>query len=162
MSTPDFRIGFGTDSHRLTDGAGIIVGGVRIPYTKSFVAHSDGDLLYHALTDALLGAIGAGDIGTHFPDTDAKWQGKESSYFVSEALKIVLHRGYRVSNLDATVVAQQPKLAPFIGGMRENIAKLLGLEIENCNIKAKTAEKIGALGREEGMMAYVSILLVKA
>ena len=145
------RFGMGYDVHRLTTGRKLIVGGVEIPHEKG---HSDADVLLHAVTDAILGAVGLGDIGRHFPDTDEAWKDADSAMLLRRAMELVRAQGYRVGNVDATLVAQAPKLAPYIPAMREKIAQCLGVEAARVNVKATTEEYLGFTGRGEGMAAY--------
>lgn len=144
---PAWRIGEGWDVHALVPGRPLIIGGVRIPHALGLLGHSDADVLLHALTDALLGAAGLGDIGRHFPDTDERFKGADSSVLLAEAARRVREKGFEIGNVDSTVVAQAPKLAPHIDAMREHIAKVLGMEPEQVNVKAKTAEKLGPVGQ---------------
>lgn len=153
------RIGQGFDVHALVTGRPLIIGGVTIPYGKGLDGHSDADVLLHAICDALIGAAGLGDIGTHFPDTDSRYAGIDSRKLLREVARLVRARGYRVVNVDATVIAQAPRLAPYIAAMRANIAADLGSAIEDVNVKAKTAEKLGTLGRGEGIAAEAVVLL---
>ena len=148
------RFGMGYDVHRLTEGRKLIVGGVEISYEKGLLGHSDADVLLHAVTDAVLGAAGLGDIGRHFPDTEEAWKGADSAVLLTRAMALVREQGYRVGNVDATIVAQAPKLAPYIPAMRENIARCLGVEAAQVNVKATTEEHLGFTGRGEGMAAY--------
>lgn len=148
------RFGMGYDVHRLTEGRKLIVGGVEIPYEKGLLGHSDADVLLHAVTDAILGAAGLGDIGRHFPDTEEAWKGADSAMLLTRAMALVREQGYRVGNVDATIVAQAPKLAPYIPAMREKIARCLGVEAARVNVKATTEEHLGFTGRGEGMAAY--------
>lgn len=157
----DFRVGFGYDSHRLAADLPLIIGGVRIPFEKGFVAHSDGDLLLHAVCDALLGAAALGDIGTHFPDTDPSLKGIDSQDILCRTLALLTDKGWKVNNVDATIVIQQPKMSPFIDAMRDNIAQCLQMSPEAVSIKAKTNEKMDAVGRGEGAEAYVVASLVR-
>lgn len=157
-----FRVGLGHDVHRLTTGNPLVIGGVSIPHDSGPVAHSDGDVLLHAITDALLGALALGDIGAWFPDTDPKWQGADSSIFVTGAVEAIRERGWTVGNLDATVHAQRPKLRDHIDTIRSRIAELLGTAVENVNVKAKTGEKVGPIGREEAIGADAVVLLTRA
>lgn len=150
------RIGFGADTHRLVEGRKLIIGGVDIPFQKGLLGHSDADVLAHAVSDAILGAAGKGDIGRHFPDTDAAYKDADSIKLMAEAMRIA---GGRVINVDATVIAQQPKLAPFIPEMCANIAAALGVDTGAINIKASTTEQLGFEGRGEGMSAYAVCLL---
>lgn len=148
------RFGMGYDVHRLTEGRKLLIGGVEIPYEKGLLGHSDADVLLHAVTDAILGAAGLGDIGRHFPDTEEAWKGADSAVLLTRAMALVREQGYRVGNVDATIVAQAPKLAPYIPAMRENIARCLGVEAAQVNVKATTEEHLGFTGRGEGMAAY--------
>lgn len=148
------RFGMGYDVHRLTEGRKLLIGGVEIPYEKGLLGHSDADVLLHAVTDAILGAAGLGDIGRHFPDTEAKWKGADSRKLLEMAVALVREKGFRVGNVDATIVAQAPKLAPYIPTMRENVAASLGVEEARVNVKATTEEHLGFTGRGEGMAAY--------
>ena len=148
------RLGMGYDVHRLTEGRKLLIGGVEIPYEKGLLGHSDADVLLHAVTDAILGAAGLGDIGRHFPDTEAKWKGADSRKLLEMAVALVREKGFRVGNVDATIVAQAPKLAPYIPAMRENVAASLGVEEARVNVKATTEEHLGFTGRGEGMAAY--------
>ncbi|HNR11208.1 2-C-methyl-D-erythritol 2,4-cyclodiphosphate synthase [Nitrosomonas europaea] len=153
------RIGQGFDIHPLVVGRDLIIGGVTIPYEKGLLGHSDADVLLHALCDALLGAAALGDIGRHFSDTDARYQGIDSRKLVREVHRLLTEAGYRVVNIDATIIAQAPKMAPHIPGMVTNIAQDLALPAGDINIKAKTAEKLGVVGRGEGIVAEVVCLI---
>ena len=158
----NIRIGQGYDVHQLVEGRDLILGGVNIPFEKGLLGHSDADALLHAITDALLGAAGLGDIGSHFPDTAAEFKDADSRVLLREAYQSVQKLGWKVVNVDTTVIAQKPKLAPHIPAMRANIASDLGLP-ENCvNIKGKTNEKLGYLGRMEAIEAQAAVLLIKA
>ncbi|HHX2511167.1 MAG: 2-C-methyl-D-erythritol 2,4-cyclodiphosphate synthase [Neisseria meningitidis] len=158
----NIRVGQGYDVHQLVEGRDLILGGVNIPFEKGLLGHSDADALLHAITDALLGAAGLGDIGSHFPDTAAEFKDADSRVLLREAYQSVQALGWKVVNVDTTVIAQKPKLAPHIPAMRANIAADLGLP-ENCvNIKGKTNEKLGYLGRMEAIEAQVAVLLIKA
>jgi 2-C-methyl-D-erythritol 2,4-cyclodiphosphate synthase len=148
-------IGLGFDVHRLAPGETLVLGGVPIPSEIGTVAHSDGDVILHALVDALLGAVALGDIGEHFPDTDPRWKGASSSVFVEHAVKIVTEAGYRIINVDATLVLQSPKILPYKAQMRENIAVLCGLPLNRVSMKATTSEHLGYAGRKEGVHAWV-------
>jgi 2-C-methyl-D-erythritol 2,4-cyclodiphosphate synthase len=154
-------VGLGHDTHRLEPGRRLVLGGVEIPHDRGPVAHSDGDVLLHALTDALLGAAGLGDIGEWFPDSDPKWQGADSREFVRAATDAVREQGWHITNVDGTIFAQRPKLSEHKHSIRESLAKLLDLRIELVNIKAKTGERVGPIGREEAIAADVVVLLVK-
>jgi len=153
------RIGHGYDVHRLVEGRKLILGGVDIPYAKGLLGHSDADVLLHAISDAILGAIAEGDIGRHFPDTDPRYKGADSQKLLSHVMKLADDKGYRVGNLDATIVAQRPKLATHIPRMRENIAVVLFAEIGRVNVKATTTEELGFAGRGEGIAAYAVVLM---
>ena len=154
-----YRIGNGYDVHRLVEGRKLILGGVNIPHSLGLDGHSDADVLCHALCDSLLGASGAGDLGKHFPDTDDQWKGVSSLVLLEETEKIVAARGYQITNIDTTIVAQQPKLAPHIQAMTSNISKCLKIQSDQVNIKATTTENLGFTGREEGISAYAVVLL---
>ena len=153
------RIGTGYDVHRLEEGRKMMIGGVEIPHEKGLLGHSDADVLLHAIMDALLGAAALGDIGRHFPDTDEKYRGISSLKLLSEVSELISGNGYVVSNIDATIIAQAPKMRPYIDTMRENVAKTLGISIEQVNIKATTEEHLGFTGREEGIAAEAVCLL---
>ena len=155
------RIGQGFDVHQLVEGRKLIIGGVEIPYAKGLLGHSDADVLLHAICDALLGAAAAGDIGQHFSDTDARYKNIDSRVLLREVARIVTHAGFRIGNVDATIIAQAPKMAPYITKMVENIAADLGIAIDAVNVKATTTEKLGYTGRGEGIAAQaVALLLV--
>ncbi|BCD84314.1 2-C-methyl-D-erythritol 2,4-cyclodiphosphate synthase [Pseudomonas solani] len=156
------RIGHGYDVHRFGEGDFITLGGVRIPHTFGLIAHSDGDVLLHALSDALLGAAALGDIGKHFPDTDPQFKGADSRALLRHVLVQVRNKGWKVGNVDATIVAQAPKMAPHIETMRALIAEDLGVELDQVNVKATTTEKLGFTGREEGIAVHAVALLLKA
>jgi 2-C-methyl-D-erythritol 2,4-cyclodiphosphate synthase len=162
MSPPAFRIGQGYDCHALVAGRKLIIGGVEIPHRTGLLGHSDADVLLHAMTDALLGAAGLGDIGRHFPDTDLRFAGADSRVLLRESVSRVLAAGYMVGNVDATIIAQAPKMAPHITQMVANVAADLNVSVEQVNIKAKTNEKLGWLGREEGIAAEAVALLIRA
>ena len=157
---PNIRIGEGWDTHALVEGRPLILGGVHIPFAKGLLGHSDADALLHAITDALFGAAAMGDIGTHFPDTDAAFKGVDSLALLREAGCLVLAKGYAIGNVDSTVIAQAPKLAPHIAAMRQNIALALGIDVDCVNVKAKTAEKMGSVGEGRAMEARAVVLLV--
>lgn len=156
------RFGMGYDVHRLVPGRALIIGGVVIPYDKGLLGHSDADVLLHAVTDALLGAAALGDIGRHFPDTDERFKGADSQKLLAQAAKMAREKGYTVGNVDATVVAEAPKLAPYIAEMRNNISRILGVDLDQVNVKATTEEHLGFTGRGEGMSAYAVCGLEKA
>jgi len=153
------RIGQGFDVHRLVEGRDLILGGVKIPWTKGLLGHSDADVLLHAIKDAILGAIGGGDIGKHFPDTDPRYSGISSLLLLEEVCRLMGAAGYRLGNLDATIIAQQPKMAPYIPQMRANIARVLQVDVGMVNIKATTTEGLGFTGRGEGTAAQAVVLL---
>jgi 2-C-methyl-D-erythritol 2,4-cyclodiphosphate synthase len=153
------RIGQGFDIHALTEGRKLIIGGVTIPYERGLAGHSDADVLLHAICDALIGAAALGDIGKHFPDTDARYAGIDSRKLLREVGQLLRQKGYRVVNVDSTVIAQVPKLAPYIAAMCANIATDLALQPHDVNVKAKTAEKLGTLGRGEGIAAEAVVLI---
>ncbi|GGY78669.1 2-C-methyl-D-erythritol 2,4-cyclodiphosphate synthase [Pseudoduganella plicata] len=155
-----YRIGQGYDSHRLVEGRKLILGGVEIAHDKGLLGHSDADALLHAVTDAILGAAALGDIGRHFPDTAVEFAGADSRVLLREAVRRVRETGYDIGNVDATIIAQRPKMAPHIATMVENIAADLGVTPNQVNVKAKTNEKMGYLGREEGINAEAVALLV--
>ena len=155
----DIRVGQGYDVHALVPGRKLVLGGVEIPHDRGLLGHSDADALLHAITDALFGAAGLGDIGRHFPDTDPAFAGADSRALLREAVRRVREAGYEVGNVDATVIAQAPKLAPHIGAMVANLAEDLGIAVGRCNVKAKTNEKLGFEGRQEGIVAQAVVLL---
>ena len=148
--------------HRLEAGKPLIIGGVRIPHDTGLAGHSDADVLCHAVTDAILGAAGAGDIGQHFPDTDPKWKGADSIELLKGAMAIVRAAGYSVSNVDAVIIAERPKLAPHVPAMRANLAQALGIETSAVSVKGKTNEKVDALGRNEAIAVHAVALLSRA
>lgn len=160
--TPPFRIGTGYDCHALVEGRKLIVGGVIIPHRLGLLGHSDADVLLHAIIDSLLGAAALGDIGKHFPDTDPMFAGADSRTLLREVAHRVVATGYTIGNIDATIIAQQPKMAPHIPQMVSRIAEDLGVSPQQVNIKAKTNEKLGFLGREEGMAAESVAMLIRA
>ncbi len=148
------RFGMGYDVHRLVEGRKLILGGVDVPYEKGLLGHSDADVLLHAVSDALLGAAALGDIGKHFPDTDERFAGADSGKLLVEVVRLVRAEGYAIGNVDACVVAQAPKLLPYIQEMRENIARMLNVAVSDVNVKATTEERLGFTGSGEGMSAY--------
>lgn len=148
------RFGMGYDVHRLVEGRKLIIGGVDIPYEKGLLGHSDADVLLHAISDALLGAGALGDIGKHFPDTDPRFEGADSLKLLEEVGKLLQEKGYKVGNVDATIVAQKPKMAPHIQQMRENIARVLRVDVDAINVKATTEEHLGFTGSGEGISSY--------
>ncbi|MDO1476352.1 2-C-methyl-D-erythritol 2,4-cyclodiphosphate synthase [Comamonas thiooxydans] len=157
----NFRIGEGWDVHALVPGRKLILGGVEVPHTLGLLGHSDADVLLHAITDALFGAAALGDIGRHFSDTDAQFKGADSAVLLAEAARRVRAKGFEIGNIDSTIVAQAPKLAPHVEKMRERIAQVLGLDVEQVNVKAKTAEKLGPVGQQQAMEARAVALLVR-
>ena len=156
----NFRIGEGWDIHQLVEGRKLILGGVEIPHSKGLLGHSDADALLHAITDALLGAAALGDIGMHFPDTDAQFKGADSGVLLAEVARRVRSKGYAIGNIDSTVIAQSPKLMPHIPAMRARIAELLDISVDQVNVKAKTAEKMGPVGESLAMEARAVVLLI--
>ena len=153
------RIGHGYDVHKLVEGRKLILGGVEIPHTLGLLGHSDADVLLHAVSDALLGAAGLGDIGVHFPDTDPAYKGADSRVLLEIVGQKVAAKGYRISNIDVTMIAQKPKLKPYISQMKQNIADTLGLDADRVNVKATTEEHLGFTGREEGLSCHAVCLL---
>lgn len=154
-----FRVGIGYDIHRLVEGRPLFIGGVEIPYIKGLLGHSDADALTHALCDALLGAIGAGDIGEHFPDTDPKYQNVYSIELLKEVMLLVKDRGYRINNVDATVIAQEPALSSFKARIREKISAVLQIDSQLVSIKAKTNEGLGEIGKKDAIASIVTVSL---
>ena len=148
------RFGMGYDVHQLVEGRKLIIGGVEIPFEKGLLGHSDADVLLHAISDALLGAAALGDIGKHFPDTDERYKGADSLKLLEEVGRLLAEKGYTVSNVDATIVAQRPKMAPHIPVMRENIARVLHVDVDRINVKATTEEHLGFTGSGQGISAY--------
>ncbi|HTY20975.1 MAG TPA: 2-C-methyl-D-erythritol 2,4-cyclodiphosphate synthase [Geobacteraceae bacterium] len=153
------RIGHGYDVHRLVEGRKLILGGVDIPHEKGLLGHSDADVLLHAISDAILGAIGEGDIGRHFPDTDPKYKGADSLKLLGHVMSLARAKGFKLGNMDATIVAQRPKLAAHILAMRENISRVTAAEIDRINVKATTTEELGFAGRGEGIAAYSVVIM---
>lgn len=154
-----FRVGQGYDLHRLVEGRPLILGGVKIDYEKGLLGHSDADALLHAITDALLGAAGLGDIGRHFPDTDPAYKGIDSKILLSEAVALVVKGGWVIANVDATVIAQAPKLAPHMDKIRQSVAQAIGIDLHRVNIKAKTKEGCDAVGQKEAIEVHAIVLL---
>ena len=154
------RIGYGYDVHRLVEGRPLILGGIEIPFEKGLLGHSDADVLLHAISDALLGAAALGDIGKHFPDTDEKWKGADSKKLLREVAVLVAREGFKISNVDATVAIQRPKLRPYIDDMRQVIASILGLFVDEVSVKATTTEELGFVGTGEGVAAHAVCLLM--
>lgn len=155
------RVGQGYDVHQLVEGRPLIIGGITIPYEKGLLGHSDADVLLHAVTDALLGAAGEGDIGKHFPDTDEAFKDADSKKLLQESWEFVQKKGYELGNVDCTIIAQKPKMAPYIEEMRGVIAGIFGAETDQINVKATTTEKLGFTGRSEGIAANAVILITK-
>lgn len=153
------RIGHGYDVHKLVEGRKLIVGGVDIPYEFGLLGHSDADVLLHAISDAILGAAALGDIGGMFPDTDEKWKGADSLVLLEAVVKRVNDEGYFIENIDSTLIAQQPKMKPYILSMRENIANVCGIDVSQVSVKATTEEQLGFTGRKEGISAHAVVLL---
>lgn len=155
----NFRIGYGYDLHELVEGRMCKIGGVEIPHEKGLKGHSDADVLLHAIIDALLGALSLGDIGTHFPDTDPAWEGSDSTWLLRESYQMVSDRGYIIENLDTTVIAEEPKLRPYTEQICESIASCLKVKSDQVSVKATSHEKLGALGRGEGIAAHAVVLI---
>jgi 2-C-methyl-D-erythritol 2,4-cyclodiphosphate synthase len=154
-----FRVGHGVDAHRLVPGRPLRLGGVQVPHDRGLEGHSDGDCAVHALCDALLGAAAAGDMGQHFPSSDARWKGADSLTFLGEVVRLVADRGWAIENVDVTIVAEAPALAPHLPEMRGTLGRALGLEAEAVSVKAKSTDGLGALGRAEGIAAQATALL---
>lgn len=157
-----FRIGQGLDVHAFEEGDFVTLAGLKIPHTQGLKAHSDGDVVLHALSDALLGALALGDIGQHFPDTDPQYKGADSRVLLKQVYQLILQRGYQLNNADITVACERPKLAPHNLAMRQSIANVLGVDVEQISMKATTTEKLGFTGRQEGIFASAIVLLVKS
>jgi len=155
------RIGNGYDVHILTEGRKLVLGGIEVPHTKGVLGHSDGDVLVHAVMDAMLGALALGDIGQHFPDTDMKYENIDSTILLKRVKELVAERGYRVINLDSIIVLQKPKIKPYIEAMRKRVAEVLGIDVEQVSVKATTEEKLGFTGDESGVKSYCVVLLEK-
>lgn len=156
-----YRIGSGVDFHQLTAGRDLWIGGVKIPHTKGALGHSDADVLLHAICDAMLGALCLGDIGVHFPDTDAAYKNIDSKILLQKSYELIKSKGYKIVNIDTTLCLQQPKIKPYVAQMQQAIAAILDLTVEDVSIKATTTENMGFVGREEGLVAYATILLCK-
>lgn len=156
----NFRIGHGYDVHRLVENRKLILGGVTVPYERGLLGHSDADVLTHAVMDAVLGAAALGDIGRHFPDTDEAYRGADSIVLAAHVRDLLSARGYRVNNIDATVIAQRPKLAPYIDTMRDNLARVFGVEPDAVNVKATTEEKLGFTGSGDGIAAHAVATII--
>lgn len=161
MSAPNIRIGQGFDVHAFGDGDHVMLGGVRVPHDRGVLAHSDGDVVLHALCDAMLGALALGDIGQHFPPSDPQWKGADSRAFVRHCNKLIAGQGWKVGNADVTVVCERPKVGPHALAMREIVAADLGIGIDDISVKATTSEKLGFTGRGEGIAAQAVVLLVR-
>lgn len=157
----NFRIGEGWDIHALVAGRRLMLGGIEVPYPFGLLGHSDADVLLHAITDALLGAAALGDIGSHFPDTDAQFKGVDSRVLLAEAARRVRAKGFEIGNVDSTILAQAPKLMPFMPAIRESVAQTLGIALDQVNVKAKTAEKMGPVGLGQAMEARAVVLLTR-
>ncbi|MBP6718667.1 MAG: 2-C-methyl-D-erythritol 2,4-cyclodiphosphate synthase [Rhodoferax sp.] len=157
----NIRVGEGWDIHALVEGRKLILGGVEVPFHLGLLGHSDADVLLHAITDALLGAAALGDIGTHFPDTDVRFKGADSAVLLTEAVRRVREKGFEIGNVDSTVIAQAPKLMPYMPAMRASIAQALGVAVDQVNVKAKTAEKMGPVGLGQAMEARAMVLLIE-
>jgi len=155
------RIGFGFDVHQLSEDREFWLGGIKIPAPKGILGHSDADVLLHAICDAILGALALGDIGKHFPDTDQSFKGIDSKILLSKTIELISQKGYRIGNIDSSVVLQQPKIMPYADKMRKCIAELCHISMDDVSIKATTNEKMGFIGREEGIVAYAVVLLLK-
>ncbi|MGF1590059.1 MAG: 2-C-methyl-D-erythritol 2,4-cyclodiphosphate synthase [Pleurocapsa sp.] len=156
----NIRIGNGYDIHQLVEGRALILGGVKIPHTLGLLGHSDADVLTHSIMDALLGALGMGDIGHYFPPSDPQWKGADSLRLLEQVVRIIQSQGWEIGNIDSTIVAEQPKLKPHIKQMRSTLAEILAIAIDQISIKATTNEKLGPIGREEGICAYAVVLLI--
>lgn len=155
------RIGNGYDVHKLVEGRKLILGGIEIPHAKGVLGHSDGDVLIHAIMDAMLGALALGDIGQHFPDTDMKYENIDSTILLTRAKELIAERGYKIINLDSIIVLQKPKVKPYIEAMRKRVAEVLEIDMEQVSIKATTEEKLGFTGDESGVKSYCVVLLEK-
>ena len=153
------RIGTGYDVHAFCEGDHLVLGGIKIPFNKAFAAHSDGDVLIHAIVDALLGALALGDIGQHFPPNNDQWKDCDSSEFLKHVMGLIKQEGYQVNNIDSTIICEQPKMQPYILAIRENLANIMNLELNQVSVKATTTEKLGFCGRGEGI-SVVSVCLV--
>ena len=157
----NIRIGNGYDIHQLAKGRPLILGGINIPYELGLLGHSDADVLTHSIMDALLGALSLGDIGHYFPPSDPQWKGADSIILLEQVLKIISSQGWKIGNIDSTIVAEQPKLKPHLKSMRDTLAQTMAIEIDQISIKATTNERLGPVGRFEGICAYAVVLLVK-
>lgn len=157
-----FRVGNGFDVHALVEGRPLVVGGVTIPFERGLAGHSDADVLLHAIADALLGALALGDLGAHFPNSDTRWKGADSRALLRHVMTLAAERGYEVANVDATLVAQRPKFAPYVTAMRTNVSADLGCGVDQVSVKATTTERLGFTGREEGIAALATVLLQRS
>ena len=158
----NYRTGIGFDVHTFAENRKLIIGGIDIPHSKGLAGHSDADVLLHAITDALFGAVALGDLGKHFPDSDANYKDADSKLLLREAYELVKEKGYKLGNLDAVVALEKPKLSPFIQKIRERIATILESKVEQVSVKATTNEKLGFIGREEGIAAFATVLVIKS
>ncbi|MDL2242104.1 2-C-methyl-D-erythritol 2,4-cyclodiphosphate synthase [Bacteroidales bacterium OttesenSCG-928-K03] len=158
----DFRVGFGNDIHKLAESRELVIGGIKIPYHKGCVAHSDGDVLFHALCDALLGAIGEKDIGTHFPDTDPKYKNIDSSILLKQVNNLINEKEFIINNIDCTIILEKPKLSPYIDSIKNNIANILEIKTSQIAVKAKTNEGLGEIGENNAIAAYCIISICKS
>jgi 2-C-methyl-D-erythritol 2,4-cyclodiphosphate synthase len=156
-----FRIGFGIDFHQMVEERDLWIGGVKIPHHKGAKGHSDADVLLHAICDAMLGALSLGDIGVHFPDTDAAYKNIDSKILLQRTFELISAKGYRVVNLDSSLCLEAPKIKPYVNSMQETIASILKVDVSDVSVKATTTEKMGFVGREEGLVAYATVLLEK-
>ena len=156
-----FRIGFGIDFHQMVEERDLWIGGVKIPHHKGAKGHSDADVLLHAICDAMLGALSLGDIGVHFPDTDAAYKNIDSKILLQRTVELISAKGYRVVNLDSSLCLEAPKIKPYVNSMQETIASILQVDVSDVSVKATTTEKMGFVGREEGLVAYATVLLEK-
>jgi 2-C-methyl-D-erythritol 2,4-cyclodiphosphate synthase len=156
-----FRIGFGIDFHQLVEERDLWIGGVKIPHHKGAKGHSDADVLLHAICDAMLGALSLGDIGVHFPDTDAAYKNIDSKILLQRSYELIANKGYKVVNVDSSLCLEAPKIKPYVNSMQETIASILQVEVSDVSVKATTTEKMGFVGREEGLVAYATVLLQK-
>jgi 2-C-methyl-D-erythritol 2,4-cyclodiphosphate synthase len=157
----NLRIGYGIDFHQLVEGRELFIGGVKIPHTKGALGHSDADVLLHAICDALLGSLALGDIGVHFPDTSNEFKNIDSKILLQKTFSLIQQKGYKVINVDSTLCLEKPKIKPFVPEMQAAIAKILNIQHNDVSVKATTTEKMGFIGREEGLTAYATVLLIK-
>ena len=158
----DVRLGNGFDVHAFTEGNGVTLCGVKIPFSKKLLGHSDADVALHAITDAIYGAIAAGDIGMHFPPNDTKWKDASSDEFLKHAVQLAIGKGFQINNVDCTIICEHPKIGPLSGEMRASISKIMGLEINRISVKATTSEKLGFTGREEGIASIATATVSKS